>query len=52
MLKNRLLATVAIPVLSVAMERTGLDEKTLRKLLDPAALADGGIHGAPGGGGG
>ncbi|PRH82104.1 class II fumarate hydratase [Arenimonas caeni] len=40
------------PVLEVAIERSGLDEKTLRKLLDPAALARGGIHGAPGGGGG
>ena len=40
------------PVLSVAMERTGLDEKALRKLLDPAALAKGGIHGERGGGGG
>mgnify|MGYP006159606395 FL=1 len=40
------------PVLAVAMERTGLEEKVLRKLLDPAALAEGGIHGAPGGGGG
>ena len=40
------------PVLEVAIERSGLDEKALRKLLDPAALARGGIHGAPGGGGG
>ncbi|KFL38096.1 class II fumarate hydratase [Arenimonas donghaensis] len=39
------------PVLAVAMERTGMDEKTLRKLLDPAALAKGGIHGGAGGGG-
>ncbi|MDY0021379.1 class II fumarate hydratase [Arenimonas caeni] len=40
------------PVLEVAIERSGLEEKTLRKLLDPAALARGGIHGAPGAGGG
>ena len=40
------------PVLEVAIERSGLSEKQLRKLLDPAALARGGIHGAPGGGGG
>ena len=40
------------PVLEVAIERSGLSEKALRKLLDPAALARGGIHGAPGGGGG
>jgi fumarate hydratase class II len=40
------------PVLEVAMQRTGLGEKALRKLLDPAALARGGIHGKPGGGGG
>jgi fumarate hydratase class II len=29
----------------VARENTGLDEKTLRQLLDPAALAQGGIQG-------
>ena len=40
------------PVLEVALERTGLPEKELRRLLDPAALARGGIHGKPGGGGG
>jgi fumarate hydratase, class II len=40
------------PVLEVAMEVTGLPEKTLRPLLDPAVLAKGGIHGKPGGGGG
>lgn len=40
------------PVLDVALERTGLPEKELRRLLDPAALARGGIHGKPGGGGG
>jgi len=40
------------PVLDVAREVTGLPEKTLLKLLDPAALAKGGIHGKPGGGAG
>jgi len=40
------------PVLEVAMEVTGLPEKTLAPLLDPALLARGGIHGKPGGGGG
>jgi len=40
------------PVLEVAREVTGLPEKTLRPLLDPAVLARGGIHGKPGGGGG
>jgi fumarate hydratase class II len=40
------------PVLDVAREVTGLPEKTLRPLLDPAVLAKGGIHGKPGGGGG
>ncbi|KAF1687803.1 aspartate ammonia-lyase [Pseudoxanthomonas broegbernensis] len=40
------------PVLEVAMEVTGLPEKTLGPLLDPALLARGGIHGKPGGGGG
>ena len=40
------------PVLEVAMEVTGLPEKTLKPLLDPALLAKGGIHGKPGGGGG
>jgi len=39
-------------VLEVAMEVTGLPEKTLAPLLDPALLARGGIHGKPGGGGG
>jgi fumarate hydratase class II len=33
------------PVLEVAMEVTGLPEKTLKVLLDPAVLAKGGIHG-------
>ncbi|WP_290885779.1 class II fumarate hydratase [Arenimonas sp.] len=40
------------PVLAVAREATGLDEKVLRKMLDPALLARGGIHGKPGGGAG
>ena len=40
------------PVLEVAMEVTGLPEKTLKPLLDPALLAKGGIHGKPGGGAG
>ncbi|WP_024890554.1 class II fumarate hydratase [Luteimonas huabeiensis] len=40
------------PVLEIALEDSGLDEKTLRALLDPAALTRGGIHGEPGGGGG
>ncbi|MBS0212784.1 MAG: class II fumarate hydratase [Proteobacteria bacterium] len=40
------------PILDVARETTGLSEKALKKLLDPAILAKGGIHGAPGGGGG
>ncbi|MFT3762806.1 MAG: class II fumarate hydratase [Pseudoxanthomonas sp.] len=40
------------PVLDVAREATGLDEKVLKSLLDPAELAKGGIHGKPGGGGG
>lgn len=32
------------PVLDVALEDSGLDEKTLRRLLDPSALTRGGIH--------
>ena len=32
------------PVLDVALEDSGLDEKTLRRLLDPADLAKGGIN--------
>ncbi len=40
------------PVLEVAMEATGLPEKTLKPLLDPCLLAKGGIHGKPGGGAG
>jgi len=33
------------PILEVARETTGLSEKELKKLLDPALLAKGGIHG-------
>ncbi len=40
------------PILDVAREATGLPEKELRRLLDPALLAKGGIHGKPGGGAG
>ncbi len=40
------------PVLEVAREITGLPEKTLKPLLDPAVLAKGGIHGKAGGGSG
>ncbi|RYG12265.1 MAG: class II fumarate hydratase [Burkholderiales bacterium] len=40
------------PVLEVAMEVTGLTEKVLKPLLDPAVLAKGGIHGKPAGGAG
>ncbi|HEY0662642.1 MAG TPA: class II fumarate hydratase [Lysobacter sp.] len=40
------------PVLDVALEMSGLPEKQLRQLLDPAALTKGGIHGGAGGGGG
>jgi fumarate hydratase, class II len=36
------------PVLDVAKEMSGLPEKELRKLLDPAVLTKGGIHGASG----
>lgn len=39
-------------VLEVAREVTGLPEKTLKPLLDPAVLAKGGIHDKAGGGGG
>jgi fumarate hydratase class II len=41
------------PVLDVARERTGLDEATLKRLLDPVALTEGGIPdpGASGAGG-
>jgi len=37
------------PVLDVALEDSGLDEKTLRRLLDPADLAKGGIKAGAGG---
>jgi fumarate hydratase class II len=37
------------PVLDVALEMSGLPEKELRKLLDPAALTKGGILGGAGG---
>jgi len=40
------------PVLEVAREVTGLPERRLKALLDPAVLAKGGIHGKPGGGAG
>ncbi len=39
------------PVMEVAIEVTGMTEAELKPLLDPAALAKGGIHGKPGGGG-
>ncbi|MBN8264534.1 MAG: class II fumarate hydratase [Xanthomonadales bacterium] len=39
------------PVLDVAMEDSGLPEKQLRRLLDPAALTRGGIRDGAGGGG-
>jgi fumarate hydratase class II len=40
------------PVMDVALEMTQLTEAQLRKLLDPALLAKGGIQGTPGSGGG
>jgi fumarate hydratase class II len=40
------------PVLEVALEETGLSERSLRRLLDPAALTEGGIKGGSGGAGG
>jgi fumarate hydratase class II len=40
------------PILDVALETTGLSKAELAKLLDPAALTKGGIHGGGGGGGG
>ncbi len=40
------------PVLEVAREGTGLPEKTLKQLLDPAVLAKGVSGGKPGGGAG
>ena len=38
------------PVLDVALEMTGLSERELRRLLDPAALTRGGIRGGSAGG--
>jgi fumarate hydratase class II len=38
------------PVFDVALEMSGLPEAQLRKLLDPAALTHGGLHGGGGGG--
>ncbi|MBX9403330.1 class II fumarate hydratase [Lysobacter sp. BMK333-48F3] len=40
------------PVLEVALEDSGLSEKQLRRLLDPAALTRGGIQAGGGGAGG
>ena len=40
------------PVLEIAAQDSGLSEKQLRKLLDPAALTRGGIQGGGAGGGG
>ena len=39
------------PIMDVALETTGLSKAELAKLLDPAALTKGGIHGGGGGGG-
>ncbi len=39
------------PVREVAAEMSGLSAAELDRLLDPAMLAQGGIHGTPGGGG-
>ncbi|APG06160.1 aspartate ammonia-lyase [Luteibacter rhizovicinus DSM 16549] len=38
------------PIMDVALETTGLSKADLAKLLDPAALTKGGIHGGGGGG--
>jgi len=38
------------PVFDVALEMSGLQEDELRRLLDPAALTRGGLHGGGGGG--
>jgi fumarate hydratase class II len=38
------------PVFDVALEMSGLDEDELSRLLDPAALTRGGLHGGGGGG--
>ena len=40
------------PVFDVALEDTGLSAAELKRLLDPATLTKGGIHGKPGGGAG
>ena len=40
------------PIMDVALETTGLSKAELAKLLDPAALTKGGIHGGGSGGGG
>lgn len=38
------------PIMDVALETTGLPKDKLKKLLDPMALTEGGIHGDGGGG--
>ena len=38
------------PVFDVALEMSGLSAEELKKLLDPAALTQGGLHGGGGGG--
>jgi fumarate hydratase class II len=38
------------PIMDVALETTGLSKAELAKLLDPAALTKGGIHGGGGSG--
>jgi len=38
------------PILDVALETTGLSKAELEKLLDPAALTRGGVHGGSSGG--
>ncbi|HEY6939969.1 class II fumarate hydratase [Dokdonella sp.] len=38
------------PIIDVALETTGLSRRKLEELLDPAALAKGGIHGGSAGG--
>jgi fumarate hydratase class II len=40
------------PVREIAEQLSGLSKEDLAKLLDPALLAEGGIHGKPGGSGG
>jgi fumarate hydratase, class II len=39
------------PIMDVALETTGLSKAELARLLDPATLTKGGIHGGGGGGG-